>query len=869
MAFPYPKKSKETPLMRQYNQIKSKYPGALLLFRVGDFYETFGEDAILSSQILNIVLTKRANGSASSIELAGFPHHSLDTYIPKLIKAGHRVAICDQLEDPSQAKGIVKRGVTELITPGLSYHDNILEKRNNNFLASIHIDKDIIGISFLDLSTGEFLTTQGNKQYIEKLLQGFNPSEVIFNKKYKKEIQEIIKDQFHNNHLEEWIYQLDFAYEKLNNQFKTKSLKGFGVENIKAGIIASGAILRYLEETEHNQIKHINSISRIEQDKYVWLDQFTIRNLELIYPQQENGVPLISVIDKTITPMGARLLKKWILMPLKSKLEINQRLNIVEKFVEDPPIRQNILQHLKQLSDLERLSAKVSAQRMNPREMVALKKSLFNTTPIKKYLQDDKILKETSEQINDLKYIHDKIENTLEENPPINISQGQIIKIGVNDELDKVRKISSESKLYLEKLKQREIKKTGISSLKISYNKVFGYYIEVTNTHKDKVPSNWIRKQTLTNAERYITEELKEYEETILNAQDKISLLEQKLYQELVINVGEFVEQIQSNARILAKIDCFIALSQLATQFKYSKPIISEDEIIKIKKGRHPVIEQQLPIDKKYVPNDIYLDTEKQQIIIITGPNMAGKSALLRQIALITLLAQIGSFVPAKSAEIGIVDKIFTRVGASDNIAKGESTFMVEMTETASILNNLSKSSLIIMDEIGRGTSTYDGIAIAQSIVEFLHNNNLRPKTLFATHYHELNQLSDSLKRVKNFNVEVREVDNKVIFMHKLKEGGSKHSFGINVAQMAGIPQSIVSRANQVMNHLADSHSKSNDELKSIAPPSQYQLTLFQENPKHKKIEEKLKNISINETSPVEALLKLNELKKLNEEALD
>lgn len=860
-------KGQATPLMKQYNQVKAKYPGALLLFRVGDFYETFGEDAIKTSKILDIVLTKRSNGGAAAVELAGFPYHALDTYLPKLIKAGHRVAICDQLEDPKLAKGIVKRGVTELVTPGLAFNDQVLDQKYNNYLASLYFDKDELGIAFLDLSTGEFLVAQGTISYVDKLVQSFRPSEIILSKNQRKDFQALFKDQYNNHCLEEWVYHFDYAYEMLNEHFGTSSLKGFGIEKLFFGIIAAGAVLRYLEETEHKKIKHIASIARIEEDQYVWLDRFTIRNLELLYPQQEEGVPLIHVLDKTVTPMGARLMKKWVVLPLKDIHAIHRRLDTVEVLVKDPTLWQNIFQALKQMGDLERLISKVSVGRVNPRELLALKKSLQQIEPIQCQLQSSahELLLKLSEQLHRCDYLLEKIEKTLQENPPLVTNQGGLIKTGLHEELDKLREIAHTGKDYLIQIQQKESKKTGIPSLKVAYNKVFGYYLEVTHTHQAKVPANWIRKQTLVNAERYVTEELQHYEEKIVHAEEKLTVLEQKLYQELISNAVEFVPQIQQNARVLAQLDCYLSFAQEARKHHYTKPLVNTSKTIIIRAGRHPVIEQQLPLDESYVPNDIYLDNETQQIIIITGPNMAGKSAQLRQVALIVLMAQIGAFVPAKSASIGLVDKVFTRVGASDNIAKGESTFMMEMTETASIMHNLSDRSLVLMDEIGRGTSTYDGISIAWSIVEYLHNHpKCRAKTLFATHYHELNQLADTLERVKNFNVAVKEVNNKVLFLRQLRAGGSAHSFGIHVAQMAGMPAQVVHRANELMHYLEQDKSRQQyqEKIQNI-PANNYQLSFFEADPSFSKIKSLLRDLDVNATSPMEALLKLSELKAL------
>lgn len=857
---------KETPLMKQYNAIKAKHPGALLLFRVGDFYETFGEDAIKASKVLDIVLTKRANGSASHIELAGFPHHSLDSYLPKLVRAGNRVAICDQLEDPKEVKGIVKRGVTELVTPGLSFNDNVLDKRRNNYLASIYFGKDTLGIAFLDLSTGEFMCAEGSQSYIEKLLQSFSPSEVIYSKTAKARASEILKDNFSTFHCEDWVYQFDYTYEKLTNHFATNNLKGFGIENLEHGIIAAGAVLFYLEETEHKEVKHIAAISRIAEERYVWLDKFTIRNLELVYPQQEGGIPLISILDHTVTPMGSRMMKKWMVLPLKEKEPIEERLKVVEHFFTERELSDETLTHLKQIGDLERLISKVAVGRINPREMNQLKKALKNTLPIKELLKksSNNSLKKLADQVNPCEFLLEKIERELQEDAPMLTHQGNIINDGVDGELDEYRGLANTGKDYLVQLQQREVQRTGISSLKIAFNKVFGYYLEVTNAHKDKVPEEWIRKQTLVNAERYITPELKEYEEKILNAEERMIAIEQKYFLALVQDASEYVTQIQQNARVLATVDGLLSFATVAKNNNYSKPKISDTDTLEIKDGRHPVIEKQLPVGEAYVPNDIYLDNDTQQIIIITGPNMAGKSALLRQTALIVLMAQMGSFVPASFARIGIIDKVFTRVGASDNLAKGESTFMVEMTETASILNNLSDRSLVLMDEIRRGTSTYDGISIAWSIVEFLHNHpKSRAKTLFATHYHELNQLAEDFPKIKNFNVSVKEVGNKVIFMRKLKEGGSEHSFGIHVAQMAGMPNPVVLRASEIMVHLEKDKdlNKQKEKIKDM-PKNNYQLSMFEIDPKYKEAKEMLDLIDINTISPVEALIKLNEIKK-------
>lgn len=856
--------SSETPLMKQYNAIKVKYPGALLLFRVGDFYETFGEDAIKASKVLDIVLTKRGNGSASEIELAGFPHHALDNYLPKLVRAGHRVAICDQLEDPRFVKGIVKRGVTELVTPGVSFNDNVLEKKQNNFLASIHAGKGLLGIAFLDISTGEFYAAQGTETYVYKLIQSFSPAEIIYSKPHRERFENQFGEEYATFSLDEWVFASDYTYEKLINQFKTANLKGFGIDGMAEAIVAAGAILHYLEATEHKETHHIASISRIDEDKYVWLDKFTIRNLEIVNPQQEGGVPLIQILDKTVTAMGSRQLRKWMILPLKERSAVQERLDVVETFFQEDDLTEKIVEQLGHIADLERLISKVAVGRINPREMIQMKRSLQAALPIKDLLMGQKsvALRKLGDQLERCEFLLDKIEKELKEDAPMLVHQGGIIKEGVDEELDELRSIAFSGKDYLVKIQKREIEKTGITSLKISYNKVFGYYLEVSNAHKDKVPAEWIRKQTLVNAERYITEELKTYEEKILHAEEKLTVIEQKLFQELVLNASDFTAQIQQNAKVIAVLDCLLSFAVVARQNKYSKPEINDTTIIDIKDGRHPVIEKQLPVGENYVPNDIYLDNESQQVLIITGPNMAGKSALLRQTALIVLMAQIGSFVPAEVAKIGLVDKVFTRVGASDNLSKGESTFMVEMTETASILNNLSNRSLILMDEIGRGTSTYDGVSIAWAIVEYLHNHKeFKPKTLFATHYHELNQLAEDLVRVKNFNVSVKETGERIIFMRKLKEGGSEHSFGIHVAQLAGMPNRIVIRANEILHFLEKDKQKNQSKKKmEELPKPTAQMGLFEVDPKLKKMEEMLGKIDINTISPVEALLKLNEL---------
>lgn len=869
------KEKKETPLSRQYNEIKAKYPGALLLFRVGDFYETFGEDAIKASKILGIVLTRRNNGGAHD-ELAGFPHHSLDTYLPKLVRAGQRVAICDQLEDPATAKGIVKRGVTELVTPGVSFNDNVLDVRKNNYLAAVHFGKnDTIGIAFLDVSTGEFFTAQGDVAYVDKTLQSFDPSEVLFCKKERNHFTQLFGDRYHTYQLEDWCFGEAFTHEKLLTHFQTSTLKGFGIDTMPLGIVAAGVIIHYLAETEHRETSHISRITRLEEERYVWLDRFTIRNLELVAPAQEGGVPLIQILDQTVTPMGARLMRRWVLLPLKDELPVQERLQTVATLVQEEDLHEKILAYLKQIGDLERLVSKVAVRRINPRELGQLKKSLLQIGPLKHLLMQSlssegihsaKVLQNYADLLNPCTYLLERIERELREDAPIVANQGGMIKSGVNEELDELHALSSEGKDFLLKMQTREIERSGITSLKVAYNKVFGYYLEVTNAHKDKVPQEWIRKQTLVNAERYITPELKEYEEKILNAEGRIASIEMKIFTELVHAVSEYVGAIQQNAQVISSLDVLASFATVSKKYQYVLPTISKGKELAITQGRHPVIERQLPAGESYVANDLFLDDQEQQIIIVTGPNMAGKSALLRQTALIVLMAQIGCFVPAEAATIGLVDKIFTRVGASDNLSRGESTFMVEMTETASILNNLSDRSLVLMDEIGRGTSTYDGVSIAWAITEYLHNQTkLRPKTLFATHYHELNQLAEEFPRIKNFNVAVKEVGDKIIFLRKLQPGGSAHSFGIHVAQIAGMPQKVVIRASEILKHLekeqvADRQKKKVKEL----PKANYQLNIFEPNdPRLEEVKTQLKAIDVNTMSPIEALLKLNELQRL------
>lgn len=861
-------KEKETPLMKQYNAIKGKHPDALLLFRVGDFYETFGEDAIKAANVLGITLTARNNGG-SKIELAGFPYHSLNTYLPKLVRAGMRVAICDQLEAPSKEKKIVKRGVTELVTPGVALNDQILDHKTNNFLAAVHFDKKGAGVSFLDVSTGEFLVAQGSVEYIDKLLHGFKPTEVLFQRNKKKQFVENFGDQFYTFCLDDWAFTEDFGKETLEKHFQTASLKGFGIEQLSYAISAAGAVLHYLSDTQHDKTQHITGLSRIEEDKYVWLDRFTIRNLELIYSPNKNAKTLIDVLDHTISPMGARLLKRWIALPLKDIQPINERLGVVNNFVNQQELAEELSKNIHQVGDLERLISKVATARINPREVVQLKRALSVIEPIKQICSNskNKALQKIGDQLNPCSLIKDKIEQQIQEDPPVAVNKGNVICNGVSDELDDLRKILNSGKDALIEIQEREIKNTDISSLKISFNNVFGYYIEVRNTHKDKVPESWIRKQTLTQAERYITEELKEYETKIFGADEKILGLETQLFNDLVLELIDYIVPIQLNASLIAQLDCLLSFSSIAKENHYTKPEINETNIIDISAGRHPVIEQQLPVGEEYVANDIYLDDSTQQIIMITGPNMSGKSALLRQTALITLMAQVGSFVPAKHAKIGVVDKIFTRVGASDNISQGESTFMVEMNETASILNNLSNRSLILLDEIGRGTSTYDGISIAWSIAEYLHEHpTAKAKTLFATHYHELNDMTNSFKRIKNFNVSVKEIKNKIIFLRKLVQGGSNHSFGIHVAKMAGMPQKMINRANDVLVQLENSHVDSKKQ-KTKTPATKegedFQLSFFQlDDPVLEQIKEELINIDINTLTPVEALMKLNEIKK-------
>ncbi|GAB1857016.1 DNA mismatch repair protein MutS [Flavobacteriaceae bacterium MHTCC 0001] len=860
------KAKKETPLMQQYNAIKAKYPDALLLFRVGDFYETFGSDAVKAAGILGIILTKRGAGSESETELAGFPHHSLNTYLPKLVKAGERVAICDQLEDPKQTKKIVKRGVTELVTPGVALNDEVLVSKSNNFLCSVYFDKKSIGISFLDISTGEFLTSQGNAEYIDKLLQNFNPSEVLVSKQKRQLFNETFGADFHTFYIEDWVYQTDYAHETLTKHFDTKTLKGFGIAHLYEGIIASGSILHYLGETQHHKLQHITTISRIAEDDYVWMDKFTIRNLELYNSTNNNAVTLISVIDKTISPMGGRLLKRWLALPLKHIEKIKQRHEVVDFLIKNNAEFQNIQNHIKQIGDVERLISKTATGKVNPREVIQLKNSLEAMVPIKAIASNvsNESLRIIGDNLQSCEVLREKITQTLNEDAPVNVLKGHTIATGFSSELDELRSLSQSGKDYLDNMLERESERTGITSLKIASNNVFGYYIEVRNTHKDKVPKEWIRKQTLVSAERYITEELKEYESKILGAEERILAIEQQLFSELVTWMNQYIAAVQQNAHLIGRLDCLCGFAQLAIDNHYVYPTINDSFDLDIKEGRHPVIEKQLPLSESYIANDVFLDRSSQQIIMITGPNMSGKSAILRQTALIVLLAQIGSFVPATDAQIGIVDKIFTRVGASDNISMGESTFMVEMNETASILNNISDKSLVLLDEIGRGTSTYDGISIAWAISEYLHEHPSKPKTLFATHYHELNEMCETFDRIKNFNVSVKELKDNVLFLRKLVEGGSAHSFGIHVAKMAGMPQQVLRRANKILEKLEKSHSSEEltDKVKTLH--DDMQLSFFNlDDPLLENIKEEILHTDIDTLTPVEALMKLNEIKRM------
>jgi len=861
------KPKKITPLMKQYNAIKVKYPDAMLLFRVGDFYETFGEDAKKAAGVLGIILTKRGAGSDSETALAGFPHHSLNTYLPKLVKAGMRVAICDQLENPKMTKTIVKRGVTELITPGVSLNDEVLQSKSNNFLAAVHFGKRLLGVSFLDVSTGEYLLAQGNEEYIDKLLQNFNPSEVLVQKQFKKKFKELFEDRFYTFFLDDWVFQKEYSVDSLHNHFGVNSLRGFGVQEIPEGIIAAGAVLYYLSETQHNNLKHIQNISRIAEDKYIWMDRFTVRNLELYHASSHNAVTLLDVIDKTISPMGGRLLKRWLALPLKDVKKIQHRHELVKHFIENDSFSETIKFQLHQISDIERLVSKVATGKISPRELVLLKNSLKAILPVKKEALTSKntSVNKLGNEILDCAEVILKIDAALFDEAPVNINKGNAIANGVSEELDELRAISTSGKEYLDNMLARESKKTAIPSLKIAFNNVFGYYIEVRNTHKDKVPEEWIRKQTLVNAERYITEELKEYETKILGAEEKIQELERQLFLRLIQEIIEFIEPIQQNAKIIAQIDCLLSFAVLAISNNYIRPIVDQSTEIEIKNGRHPVIEKQLPIGEEYIANDVVLNRSQQQIIMITGPNMSGKSAILRQTALIVLLAQMGSYVPAQNARIGVVDKIFTRVGASDNISMGESTFMVEMNETASILNNISDRSLVLLDEIGRGTSTYDGISIAWAIAEYLHEHPSKAKTLFATHYHELNEMTVTFERIKNFNVSVKELKDTIVFLRKLVSGGSNHSFGIHVAKLAGMPNQVIHRASKILKQLEK--NQTSEEVKETLKEVQQdemQLSFFQlDDPLLEDLREEILTTNLDTLTPIEALMKLNEIKRM------
>ncbi|MBO6051181.1 MAG: DNA mismatch repair protein MutS [Bacteroidales bacterium] len=859
-------KMAETPLIKQYNQFKAQHPDAILLFRVGDFYETFGDDAIKTSQILGIVLTKRANGSAQSIDLAGFPHHALDTYLPKLVRAGLRVAICEQLEDPKLAKTIVKRGIIELVTPGVSTNDKVLEQKENNFLAGIHLTDSKIGISFVDISTGEFYVAEGNATYIDKLLQNFKPSEIVLQKNKTNSFKEQFGEKILLTAFDDWVFTTDYAMDLLTKHFQTTSLKGFGVDGLEYGIIAAGAALHYLYETQNHKIQHINKLNRIEEELYVWLDRFTVRNLELIHSPNENAVTLLQILDKTLTPMGARMLKKWMVLPLKEKVMIEERLSVVKYFIDNESIAENIKGNLREMGDVERLVSKIATGKISPREVVQLARSLRAVEKIKKACEQTDLpsLKKIAEQLNPCLSVCERIEKEIVEDPPVAVNKGRVFAKGVDAELDTLSSLATNSKQILADIQRRESERTGIPSLKIGFNNVFGYYLEVTNTHKSKVPEDWIRKQTLTNGERYITPELKELEDKILGAEDKILEIETRLFNDFVLGLMDYIPMIQLDARLTARLDVLLCFAAVSLENNYTRPIVNDSTSINIKSGRHPVIEKQLPPGEKYIANDVYLDNEHQQIIIITGPNMSGKSALLRQTALIVLMAQMGCFVPAEKAEIGIVDKVFTRVGASDNISTGESTFMVEMNETASILNNVSNRSLILLDEIGRGTSTYDGVSIAWSIAEYLHENpRHRAKVLFATHYHELNDMASQFPRIKNFHVSVKEINNKILFLRKLEKGGSEHSFGIHVARMAGMPQSVLKRAEEVLKQLEASRS-GNDHIKVEKKEPGYQLSFIAlDDPLLLDIKDQIIDLDINSLTPVEALMKLNDIKSL------
>jgi len=858
------KEKKETPLMQQYNQIKVKYPDACLLFRVGDFYETFGEDAVRTAKVLGITLTKRGAGSSSETELAGFPHHSLNVYLPKLVKAGLRVAICDQLEDPKTTKTIVKRGVTELVTPGVAINDEVLQSKSNNFLAALHFGKKSIGIAFLDVSTGEFLTSQGNEEYIDKLLQNFKPSEVLVQKGNKNHFLHHFGSDFNLFYLEDWIFKDDYANDSLTNHFKTKSLKGFGIDELQEGIISCGAILYYLSETQHNKIQHITNIQRIAEDAYVWMDRFTIRNLELYGSANENATTLLDVIDKTLSPMGGRLLKRWLALPLKDIDAINKRFDVVDYFKSNTEVLQDFQYQIKQISDLERLISKLATGKISPREFVILKESLDAIIPLKETALKSKndALKVIGDNLHACELLREKIATTISADAPVALNKGNAIANGINEELDELRNISHSGKSFLEAIEKRESEITGITSLKVAFNNVFGYYIEVRNTHKDKVPETWIRKQTLVNAERYITEELKEYEAKILGAEERISKIEADIYEKFMMWCSQYIQPVQMNANLVAQLDCLQSYTQLAIENNYVRPALEDNHVLEIKDGRHPVIEKQLSVDTPYIANDVYLDTDSQQIIMITGPNMSGKSAILRQTALIVLLAQMGCFVPASSVRMGVVDKIFTRVGASDNISMGESTFMVEMNETASILNNLTNRSLVLLDEIGRGTSTYDGISIAWAIAEYIHEHPQKAKTLFATHYHELNDMHEQFNRIKNFNVSVKELKDNVLFLRKLIPGGSAHSFGIHVAKMAGMPNLVVQKAQKILKKLEASHKT--EGTTEALKQDDLQLSIFKlDDPILEEIRDEITNLDINTLTPVEALMKLNEIKKM------
>lgn len=859
------KTKKVTPLMQQYNTIKTKHPDALLLFRVGDFYETFGDDAIKAAKILGIILTHRNNGGDKT-ELAGFPHHSLNTYLPKLVKAGQRVAICDQLEDPKMTKSIVKRGVTELVTPGVALNDDILTAKSNNFLSAVHFGRNKLGISLLDISTGEFLTSEGSVEQVDKLLQNFAPNEVLVSKNHKKEFSEYFGNQYHSFFTEDWIFQEDYALESLNNHFGTKTLKGFGIDHLNHGIIASGAVLHYLSETQHSRLQHINQIQRIAEEEYVWMDRFTIRNLELYHSPHQNAVTLLDIIDNTLSPMGGRLLKRWLALPLKNLEKIQQRHQVVAHLKEHGDQLDKMQHWIKQMGDLERLISKLATGKINPKEVIQLKNSLEAIVPIKSAAQDstNPSLQNIGDRLDACEALRSKIKEVLNEEAPVNIAKGNTVAQGYSEELDELRNLAFSGKDYLDKMLERETELTGITSLKIDSNNVFGYYIEVRNTHKDKVPESWIRKQTLVNAERYITEELKEYEAKILGAEERILHLEQQLFERLLVWMQEFITPVQQNAHLIAQLDCLCGFAQLASENNYVQPVMDESTELDITEGRHPVIEKQLPLGEEYVTNDVLLNRDDQQIIMITGPNMSGKSALLRQTALIVLLAQMGSFVPASEAKIGVIDKIFTRVGASDNISMGESTFMVEMNETASILNNLSERSLVLLDEIGRGTSTYDGISIAWAISEYLHEHPARAKTLFATHYHELNEMTTTFTRIKNYNVSVKELEDNVLFLRKLVPGGSEHSFGIHVAKMAGMPQQVIQKANKILKKLEKSHSSEEISDKLQASQNEMQLSFFNlDDPLLEEIKEEILHLDIDTLTPVEALMKLNEIKRL------